>query len=276
MAFPARRGPGRTSGRTRRTFTYLAVSILLLLLGPLLLGGAGSWLGARFSDWFFTSERISETDELRTEMLQLMLENSRLREEILKTDRYRILLGMTRTGDGEALAARVLYRTEGLVSGAMVIDRGSRDGVVENSACLTATGLVGVVGIVYEATSEVLPITSPSVNVSCITWPSGAAGILQSSPDGGLKLVHVDITAGAAAGDQVLTSRFSGIYPDGLLVGTVTGISDGEPGLAMAFDVEPAVDFSRIGEMLILLPGSGEAATGGEQPSAAPAVTDTD
>jgi len=255
MAFPARRGRGRTSGRTGRFLTFLTTSILLLLIGPVLLRGAGSWLGARFSDWLFTETQIAEVDALRAEMLQLMLENSRLREEVLKADRYRTLLGMTRTGNSEALAARVLYRTEGLVSGTLVVDRGSRDGVVENSACLTASGLVGVVGAVHEATSEVLPITNPSVNVSCVTWPGGAAGILQSSAEGGLRLVHVDMTEGATAGDQVLTSRFSGIYPDGLLVGTVTGIADGEPGLAMAFYVEPAVDFGRIGEILILLPG---------------------
>ena len=55
-------------------------------------------------------------------------------------------------------------------------------------------------------------------------------------------------------GDQVLTSRFGGIYPEGLLVGWVTHIGESESGLARELGVEPAVDFSRIGEVLILLP----------------------
>jgi len=78
--------------------------------------------------------------------------------------------------------------------------------------------------------------------------------MLESSADGSLRLVHVDLAGGATTGDQVLTSRFSGVYPDGLLVGVVTGVRTGEPGLALELAVEPSVDFSRLGELLILLP----------------------
>jgi rod shape-determining protein MreC len=255
VSFHSRKGlSGTTDRRNRRALTYTAVSIVLLLAGPLLLGGVGGWLGARFSDLLYSRDASPTEDALRAELLQLMLENSQLREEALKADSYRTLLGMTRTSDREALGARVLYRTEGLVSGSMVIDRGSEDGVVPNSACISFQGLVGVVSTVSPRTSEVLPITSPSINVSCVTWPSGAAGILESSAEGELRLVHVDLAGGAGTGDQVLTSRFSGIYPDGLLVGTVTGVSSGEPGLALELAVEPSVDFSRLGEILILLP----------------------
>ena len=164
MAFPSQYGSRRSSGRTRKVLVYLVLSIFLLLIGPMLLGGAGSWLGARFSDWLFSREGATEVDTLRAEMLELMLDNSRLREEVLKADRYRTLLGMTRTGETRAIAASVLYRTEGLVSGAMVVDRGESDGVAINSPCLTATGLAGIVSAVSESTSEVLPITNPSVN----------------------------------------------------------------------------------------------------------------
>lgn len=255
MSLQPRKGLTGTAGRrNRRAVSYTLVSILLLLAGPLLLGGAGGWLGARFSDLLYASSESPTEDELRAELLQLMLENSQLREEAIKADSYRTLLGMTRTSDREALGARVLYRTEGLVSGSMVIDRGYEDGVVANSACISFQGLVGVVSTVGPRTSEVLPITNPSINVSCVTWPSGAAGILESTAEGELRLVHVDLAGGAGTGDQVLTSRFSGIYPDGLLVGTVTGISSGEPGLALELTVEPSVDFSRLGEILILLP----------------------
>ncbi len=229
----------------------------LLLLGPPLLGGLGSWLGARFSEVFYGRSSERSEDELRADLIQLVLENAVLREEVMKADRYRTLLGMTRTGEREALPARVLYRSEGLVSGTMVVDRGEEDGVTAGSACLSAAGLVGVVSSVSEVTSEVLPITSPAVQVSCVTWPSGATGILRSEPDGELRLVYVDVSARASVGDQVLTSRFGGVYPDGLLVGHVSGMSEGEPGLARELSVDPAVDFSRVGELLILLPAEG-------------------
>ena len=255
MSIQSRRGTQRPTGRrSRRVAVYAAASLLLLLAGPMLLGGVGSWLGARFGGLFFSGTSDPTVDELRAELLRLMLDNSRLREDALKADRYRTLLGMTRTSERDAIAARVLYRTEGLVAGTMVVDRGYEDGVVPDCACISFQGLVGVVSAVGPRTSEVLPITNPAIHVSCVTWPSGAAGILQSTAEGDLQLVHVDLTGGAMTGDQVLTSRFSGIYPDGLLIGTVTGISNAEPGLALELLVEPAVDFARLGEILILLP----------------------
>ena len=113
---------------------------------------------------------------------------------------------------------------------------------------------MGIVTSTSETTSEILPITNPSVNVSCVTWPSEAYGILQSSSEGRLQLVHVDLTSEVEEGDLVLTSRFGGVYPDGILVGQVTGITSGEPGLALKLEVAPAVNFRNTGEILILEP----------------------
>ncbi|MBN2608903.1 MAG: rod shape-determining protein MreC [Candidatus Fermentibacteraceae bacterium] len=254
MAIPGKLGAGQKGIGSRRYLVYLSVSLAVLLFGPILIGGLGSWLGARFSGLFFADSGSPAEEKLRNDIMVLMLENSILREEALKAEEYRTLLGITRTDEREAVPARVLYRSEGLVTGTMVVDKGRRDGVFENSVCISAEGLVGVVSQVGEATSEVLPITNPSVNVSCVTWPSGAYGILQSSSEGSLSLVYVDLTSEVQAGDQVLTSRYGGVFPDGLLAGRVIGISSGEPGLALKLDVEPAVDFQSTGEVLILLP----------------------
>ena len=233
---------------------YIILSLILLLIGPVLIGGLGSWMGARFSTVFFNRSDSPVIDELRNDIIHLLLENAILREEAIKVEQYRVLLGLTRTGNRQALPARVLYRSEGLVTGTMVVDRGIRDGVVLNSVCISSGGLVGIVSSVQEATSEILPVSNLSVNVSCVTWPSGAYGILQSSSTGDFQLVHVDLNSDVEIGDRVLTSRFGGVYPDGLLVGIVTGVSSGESGLALRLDVEPAVDFRNTGEILILMP----------------------
>ncbi|MBD3278187.1 MAG: rod shape-determining protein MreC [Candidatus Aegiribacteria sp.] len=254
MKYIRNRGTNRKDSGGRRLVLYVMLSFLLLIAGPFLLGGVGSWLGARFSEYVFGSTSTSEEEQLREDLMQLMLENSILREEAMKAENYRTLLGITRTDERDAVPAKVLYRSEGLVTGTMVIDKGSNHGITDNSVCISADGLVGVVTVSGEATSEVLPILNPSVNVSCVTWPSGAYGILQSSSLGELQLVHVDLSSEVRAGDQVLTSRFGSVYPDGILVGRVTGVSSDEPGLALKLDVAPAVDFQSTGEVLILLP----------------------
>ncbi len=239
--------------KSNRTIVYIVISMVLLILGPLLLGGVASWLGARFSGLFYESGEDSELRNLRRNMTELMLENAILREDAMKAECYRDLLGITRTTRRETIAARILYRTEGLVSGAMTVNKGSEDGVSVNSACVSADGIVGVVSMVDESQSEVLPITSAAVNVSCMTWPSGALGILESSIDGTLQMVHVDISGTVELGEQVLSSRFGGVFPDGLLIGTVVSVNLSESGLEYEIEVAPAVDFSRVGEILILL-----------------------
>lgn len=254
MNTSGKRGTGRRDGKKRKFVLFISISLILLAFGPALLGGLGSWLGARFREVVFSEINSPAEDKLRNDIMQLMLENSILREEAVKAERYRTLLGITRTDNRDAVPGRVLYRSEGLVTGTMVIDQGRRDGIRENSVCISSEGLVGVVCSVGEATCEILPITNPSVNVSCITWPSGAYGILQSTSSGELNLVHVDLTSEVEPGDQVLTSRYGGVFPDGLLAGRVTGISSGEQGLALKFSVTAAVDFQGTGEVLILLP----------------------
>ncbi len=254
MITSVKKSAGRIDGKNRRFVSYILISLILLILGPVLLGGLGSWLGARFSEVIFSGTNSPTEDKLRNDIMQLMLENSILREEVVKADQYRTLLGITRTDNRNAIPARILYRSEGLVTGTMVIDQGRKDGILENSVCISSEGLVGIVSSVGEATSEILPITNPSVNVSCVTWPSGAYGILQSTSSGELSLVHVDLTSEVQTGDQVLTSRYGGVFPDGLLAGRVTGISTGEAGLALRFSVASAVDFEGTGEVLILLP----------------------
>jgi rod shape-determining protein MreC len=244
---------GGYGGRGRRTGVYIAISVVLLFVGPALFGGAGSWLLARFADLAMGSERGSGQDTLRAYVTELMLENATLREEVMKAERYRLLLGMTRTARRTAIAGRVLYRTEGLVGGSLVIDRGSRDGVTDGTVCLTADGLVGLVNVVSENTCEVLPLTAPGIRVSCVTYPSGAVGILQPVQGQGLVMVDVDLSSDVEIGEEVVTSRFGGVYPDGLLVGVVSSTVTGQPNLALEIGVRPAVDFERIGEVLLLL-----------------------
>jgi len=243
---------GGYRGRGRRAGTYIGVSLLLLFAGPALFGGAGSWLVARFAD-LVSGQSEGGRDTLRAYVTELMLENATLREEVMKAERYRLLLGLTRTSRRASMAGRVLYRTEGLVAGSLVIDRGSRDGVSEGTVCLTSEGLVGIVSSVSENTCEVLPLTSPGVRVSCMTYPSGAVGILQPGPGGNLVMVDVDLSSQVQPGEEVVTSRFGGVYPDGLLVGWVASSSTGQPNLALEILVTPAVDFGRISEVLLLL-----------------------
>jgi rod shape-determining protein MreC len=53
-------------------------------------------------------------------------------------------------------------------------------------------------------------------------------------------------------GDKIITSGLGGIFPKGLLMGTVTKVERKRPGIFQAVEVVPTADLSRLEEVLIL------------------------
>ena len=230
----------------------IIAAVVLLFLGPSVLGVGGSILGAKFASLFFSEDQSTNAEYLSLSV-RLMLENAELREMAAKSRLYRSMLNYTRMPEVTAIVGRVMYRSEGLIRGDLVIDRGSNHGVYSGAVCITNSGLVGIVTSVESSSSTVVPIISPAIHVSCITATTGSLGILGSVSGGRLRLEYVDSSAEPEIGETVLTSRFGGVYPEGIVVGTVEGISEGGPGLDLSLAVSPAVDFERANEVLILL-----------------------
>lgn len=229
----------------------ISAALAVMLLGPSILGIGGAILGNRFASIFFPSREL-DSDYLSLSV-RLMLENAELREMAAKSRLYRSMLEYTRMPDVTAVVGRVLYRSEGLIRGDLIIDRGTAHGVYSGAVCITSNGLVGIVIQSSGESSTVVPITSPAIKVSCITSLSGSLGILSSNAQGNLILEYVDSSSEPVVGETVLTSRFGGVYPEGIVVGTVSEVSPGEPGIDLALSVEPAVDFDRVNEVLVLI-----------------------
>ena len=70
---------------------------------------------------------------------------------------------------------------------------------------------------------------------------------------GELRLKYVIHTEDVALGDKVITSGAAGVYPKGVLVGTVSACAPGACGVFQVVQITPAVDFGRLEEVLVLL-----------------------
>ncbi len=80
-------------------------------------------------------------------------------------------------------------------------------------------------------------------------WPVAAvAGVV----DDGLIFKYVDRSEDIHEGDSVVTSGLDGIFPRGLLVGTVKSIHREGPGMFLAVTVGPAVDFRGLEQVLVV------------------------
>ena len=53
--------------------------------------------------------------------------------------------------------------------------------------------------------------------------------------------------------DYVLTSGLGGVFPKGLMVGTVSGIKKSRRGMFQDIEIEPAVDFWQLEYLIIIM-----------------------
>jgi len=81
---------------------------------------------------------------------------------------------------------------------------------------------------------------------------SRARGIVAGMVDDGLILKYADRSQDIRSGDTIVTSGLDGIFPRGLLVGTIQSVHREGPGLFLAVRITPAVDFRELEQVLIV------------------------
>ena len=66
------------------------------------------------------------------------------------------------------------------------------------------------------------------------------------------RMVNIPKTADVDEGDIIVTSGFGGVYPKGLMVGTVSEMRNDEGGLLKIAVLEPAVDFQKLEDVMVI------------------------
>ena len=144
------------------------------------------------------------------------------------------------------------------------IDRGSADGIEPNCPVATAEGLVGITIEVSEHTSTVRTILSPDLSVAAVSSASSSTdygiieGTILSAENGNTHLIHVDIENALKAGDLMVTTGTSGIFPKDYPIGTVTEISLDSTGLSACANIEPCIDISKLSSVIVITDFSGK------------------
>jgi len=101
----------------------------------------------------------------------------------------------------------------------------------------------------------VLPITDPASGVAALVQRSRETGVLGGTGDGRCELRYLDPDADVATGDTVLTSGAGGIFPKGLLVGTVTAVKQDRRAPGKVAEVRPAAALRKVEEVVLVRGG---------------------
>jgi rod shape-determining protein MreC len=119
---------------------------------------------------------------------------------------------------------------------------------------VTEAGIVGHIIHSTATTSKVLLITDSRSAVDSLFQNTRVPGVSTGTGEGLCKIKFVPIDAELKVGDRVISSGLGGIFPKGWMVGTVVGIVKRKQELFQDVIVAPNVDFSRLEDVLVLLP----------------------
>jgi|DewCreStandDraft_2_1066082.scaffolds.fasta_scaffold01655_17 rod shape-determining protein MreC len=209
---------------------------------------------------------LNEIGQLRTENARLRAEVERLRRELAQlaeasaeVERLRRLLAFRPSVPSATVAARVVTRDPSRWYTTLTVDRGARDGLRKNDPVVTADGLVGRVLEVYPTAARVLLVTDPRSSVGVLVRTSREAGLVEGQGTEVLRLRYLSRSAVLREGDVLVSSGLGGVFPRGLVVGTVVSVSRPVGALFQEAQVRPAADLSRLEEVLVIVSGGGGA-----------------
>lgn len=195
---------------------------------------------------------------LKSEVEQLREMQVNSYEVMAENERLRVLLQYKQSAvQFDLLVAKVLARDSSEWTNSIIIDRGSGDGIVKNMAVVTPQGLVGNISEVFDNCARVQLIVDPRSSVGGIVQrvESRVAGIVDGDINSRMmvKLTNIPRDADIVEGDTIITSGFGGIYPKGILIGSVSRLENEAGGLLKYAVVKPAVDFQRLEEVAVIL-----------------------
>jgi rod shape-determining protein MreC len=196
---------------------------------------------------------------LGEENTRLKKENRLLQERLIQyqegyfeAQRLQKLLALKENVDRNGIAARVIDQNQASLFKTILINRGSANGIKVGLPVISDRGVVGRIIETSWHTARVLLLIDEKSNIDAAVQASRAQGILQGSGVSGCHLKYVSTLEDIKAGDVVISSGIAGIFPKGLLLGTVNRVDKKEGGLFQKIIVTPAVDFSSLEEVLVL------------------------
>ncbi|MFI5071472.1 MAG: rod shape-determining protein MreC [Terriglobales bacterium] len=202
-------------------------------------------------EYFYLRGVRQENRELKQQIERMQLEQVRLNNDAEQSRRLQALMGFKEQFISHTVAAQVIGSSGSERSRVIYIDKVANDGVGKDMPVITSDGVVGKVLNVFHSSSQVLLIDDQTSGVGTILEQSRLQGVLEGTPSGEIILDKIMNDEQVQPGEKVLTSGGDGIFPKGLLIGTVEAAVHG-PESFLSIKVKPAADLGRLEEVLVI------------------------
>jgi rod shape-determining protein MreC len=183
---------------------------------------------------------------------ELQIENNALREQLYKRGSEFVKPGYTMQ------RAQINGRDRETMSNFLLIDQGESAEIKTNLPVINEAGIVGKVIQTARWQSLVETMLSPDSKIAALDQRSRILGVVTAHKDNRLKMNYVTPDADIQIGDTIISSGIGGVFPKGLLIGTVTKIENRPTidGLFKEIIIKPFVDIYAIETVYLITGGS--------------------
>ena len=196
-----------------------------------------------------------DNSALRVENRALKATNQALRDVEREVNRLRVALAYRERSIFKLVPAEIVTRESSTWWRTVTINRGKQDSIEGDMAVVTEAGLVGKTTTVSDSISVVLLVSDENCRVAANVEGSREQGIVSGERVVGALAPLLDLNflskqANLQPGQKVYTSGVGGVFPSGLLIGTVKEYRvrelDGQARL------NPAVDLAKLEDVFVV------------------------
>lgn len=146
------------------------------------------------------------------------------------------------------VSAKVVNNSTDRFTNFITINKGKNDGLKSGMAVISPQGVVGKVKMTSQHFSVVSSILNIDIMVSGVMKRTGYFGTIQwdgTDPDY-INFNFIPRHVEPIVGDSIITSGYSGIFPEGILIGTISNIERTQEAPFYDLKVKLAQDFRKL------------------------------
>ena len=150
--------------------------------------------------------------------------------------------------------AKVIKNSLSFEDNYLTLDKGSADGIRPEMGVVDARSVVGIVFKTSPHYALVISLLNSKSSISCKIAGSDYFGYLKWQ-GGDVQYAYLkDLPRHAQfnLGDTVVTSGYSTVFPEGIMVGTVDDMQDSHDGLSYLLKVKLATDFGKVNAVRVV------------------------
>lgn len=210
-------------------------------------GAARVWSG-----YIYLAGVKEENDSLKGAVSSLQEENNRLKEEVILNNRLRELLAHKEALQFKTVAASITGFSMDRWARTVTINKGLAEGIKKDLAVISPEGVIGKTIEVNRHTSRVILATDLRSDIDALVQRTRVKGVIEGSGTEDLIFKYIRQVDNVQAGDVVVTSGLSGVFPKGLVVGEITRVEKGKDNFFKYVEVRPKAEVRKIEEVLVV------------------------